>query len=1258
MDYIDGLEIRGAGGGGGGGKDGGGGGQSRAPVEAPNSLFSVAFAKSVFLLSEGEVQGFPTSDVRDIFLDGTPIKRADGTENFKNVVLDYRSGTDSQTPMSGFSQVENTVGVATTVSRDIGPVTRTITNSAIERCRVIIQHPSLQSVDTGTGDTNPTSVTYRISLSANGGPFITKAEPTVSGKSSGQFQRAYEFALTGSAPWQVKVERLTADSTSSFLSNSIVWQAYTEIVDDKFAYPNSAVLGVKVDARQFNNIPDVKVRLRGKRVQIPSNYNPAERTYTGLWDGTFQTAWTDNPAWIFRDLCLNPVYGVRRYLPGFDVDRWTLYQISQYCDELVPNGQGGTEPRFRCNVYLQNSGGVFEVLNGLASVFRGLISYAEGKLFLTQDRPGVPVQQFSEANVIQEVDDNGLVTSPCFVYQGTSRTARKSVVLASWDDPAQNFNQVTEYLQDDELLKRFGYLPTDLRLLGVTSRGQALRAAKFALFTNRYLTDKVTFRIAAEGLAAGVGEVIQIADPLRQGQRIGGRIKAINGNSITLDTVLELNPAISYTATLVSRAGTVTINGDGTTSQTPKLTSHNVLRFFNEEISGEFELYTQTSHPIVTQNFAVLQAKMSIGTGNTVLVLDDIVDSEVGSIWVLEWQDLKPSLYRILSISEASPLVFTVDAIPYNASAYGYIDNSLPVALPKDRFTIRDANPPTDLSAKLDYRNGRVRIFAKWNAPQYNGADDTQVSGYRYEYRQAGSETWSPFESTAYTNADVSLPQYSFGQVYEFRVASRNRLGQQSNWLQATVSTFDSFPDLSDPKYNASIRHQNQPDGTQLLLVSTGTLPLSERVVGFKVWAKPLNATGPIPGVQSPGADGYYILSDNVALSGYYGLAFHAPADYSIRVALRSAVPGEEPVGYLYDTVFRAEIVPPKLENFTVIESQDNKTKRFSWQVPKSTFGSWANGIVSDITLFKVRYKQGSLVNNSIADTWAIGMDLFAGGIPASQTQFETALIDNDQFVVLIKAIDATKWESDEAAYIILNTQPPLVENVVQTGSLNINAAENQFFNCSIVNGKIQQTDITQDAYFNWLLLSSKPDSNLLLTTTANATYQHFLIALMGQNQGLLTESGNTVLQENGNDLYLEQDDFSGVVASDTAPGILHPYAPMEKLGMELYRVRTMFRSNDGTTPGTITGITYTLDYSDLLETFNDVVLAPTTGSSITLTKPFKAVKGVQATIQDTGTGAISVVVTAKSTSSVTLKALNAAGAVVSAKVDVVVQGY
>lgn len=1259
---------------------------TRAPVEEANNLFSTAFAKTVYAISEGELEGFPNGIEKDTYLDSTPIQNADGSTNFTGYSLDYRSGTDeTQTPLLGFSTVENAVSVNTAVTAANGPITRTITDLDVERCRVIIAHTALQATNQSNGDITGTSVSYRISVSANGGPYVTVAEPTVSGKSNSEFQRAYEFDLNGIGPWGIRVTRLTADSSSAYLQNATLWQSYTEIIDEKLSYPNTAHIGLKVDARQFNSIPSLSLRIRGKRVQVPQNYDPVARTYIGLWNGTFKTAWTNNPAWIFRDIVLNQRFGVARYVSTIAIDPWFLYTISQYCDELVPDGAGGYEPRFTCNIYLQNPGAVYEVLNSLASVFRGLIYYSDNRLYLTQDRPQVPVQQFSEANTIQEVDEQGNIISPCFNYRSSARTARKTVCIANWDDPQQSYSSVVEYLQDDELLQRLGYNPVDLRLIGVTSRGQALRAAKHTLFSNRYETETVTFAVGAEGLASSVGEIIQVSDPLRQGQRLAGRIVSISGNNITLDAKLSLNPAISYTLSLVIPEGKTTTNPDGSKTFEPKLQVVNVVSYNN---SGD----------------------------RTVVTCDGILTTQVGALWVLEWVNLNASLYRIISISEPDPLVFQIEAIQYNDSKYGYIDNDLPIATPKDRFTLDAPGVVTNLTAGLFYRNKRVQIEAQWKAPQRNLSDDPLIRGYRYQWRKSDAAQWSDAQVVIPTNTTISLPDHVYTALYQFRVASFDRLGRQSEWVTVDVSDFEPIPNLANPAYNAVIRHQNQPDGTQLLIVDAGTCPVPERINGYKIWAYPTNVPTVVPGVKPPGPDGWYFLVD-IPLTGYYTIAFHAPGEWEIRAAFTSAIFGEEPSDYLYDTVERNEIVPPTPNNFTVVENQSNRTKRFSWQLPLSLYGSWDQGVVSDVVSYEIRFKQGGLINGSPAETWDAGIELYSGGVTARQQWFETSLFDTDEWTVMVKSVDATQWRCDAPAYILVNIGAPLVSNAVYTECLNTSTWPGYYINAQISDtysivtqsndqlitqsgdlftadtgvNSVQQIDPALDSYYVWNFDNNFLESALLISTTAQATYQHSIGALIGADTNLMTDTGienvflitqsidqliaqNTdtffvpaltvagaydILQENNDFVYAEQRIYTAAQLSGQAGGVLHPYAPYEQLKDDVYQVRTLFRSTDGITPGAITSICFDLDYPDVIESQNDVSISSNVlGTAIPLLKAFRSVKSVQVTLQDTGTGAINAIVLSKTTSSVTVKCVNSAGTAVAGLIDITVVGY
>ena len=1333
---VNDLEVSGAGG-------GGGGRQtvnqtvnqtvvvqnpSRQPVVPANNLFSVAFAKTVYALSEGVLEGFPNGINKDVYLDGVPIQNPDGTNNFDGFALDSRLGEDeTQTPISGFSTTENAVGVNVNVTQAVGPIIRAITDTDTERCRVILSFPSLQVQDQSNGDVSATEVVPQISVSSNGGSYTVVAQPRVFGKSDSEFQRAYEFDLPGTGPWNIKVARLTPDFSSPFVQNKMSWQSFVEIIDEKFAYPNTGLVALKVDARQFNTIPDVSVKLRGKRVQVPTNYDAATRTYTGLWDGTFQMAWTDNPAWIFRDIVLNERFGVKRYINSIAIDPWYLYTVSQYCDELVPNGSGGTEPRFTCNVYLQNPGSVYQVLNSLASCFRGLLYYSEGELYLTQDREQDAVQQFSEANVIQDVAENGEVSSPCFSYTGSARAARKTVVLANWDDPTQVYSSVTEYQQDDELLDKFGYNPVDLRLIGVTSRGQALRAAKHTLFSDRYETEKVSFRVGAEGIAAGVGEIIKISDPLKQGQRLGGRIVAVNGNFITVDAVLTLAGGTAYTLTVVIPGGDTVTNPDNSIKVNPELKVLNVVG-------------------------------STAGESTTVVEVDSAVATQNGALWVLEWTSMKAATYRIISISEVESLIYQVEAIQYNSSKYGYVDNDLPVAIPKDRFTLQPIGEPTNVSGILKYSNGQTSILASWRAPQVNNSIDLLVRGYRYQWRKVDDTEWSDIVQWQATAVEIPLSVHTFGNAYQVRVSAVNRLGSQSDWVVYDVDAFAPIPDLSDVAFGATVTHANQPDGTQLIIVDSGTCPILPRISGFKCWVKPRNlSSGEIPGVKPPDADGWYFLAD-IPLTGYYTVAFHAPDTYDVRVNFTSSIFGENPTDYIYDLVERDEIAPPTPSNFSVVENQNSSGKRFSWQLPTTEYGSWDQGLVADVVSYEVKYKKGTLALNvvefevatdlvtvktstvigtrtnqhllSIGDeivfaassgslptgvvsgttyyvasdgftstafkisatnggaainftgtatgtynvsgpvdlktrlditaTWGAGIELASGGLPAQQQWFETSLFDTGTYVVMVKSVDATQWRADLPAYVLVNIGAPPISNAVQSIDAK-NAPTNDwpgtYDNCSVSGGNLVQTDATLDSYFTWNFDNNNAESALLFSTTSTATYAHSLVALTGQATELTQEDDFDLLQENDDRILAEQRYYTPTELAEG--GVVHPYAPFEKLLGDVYRVETRFKSPDGgTTAGNITALTAQLDYPDVIEKQNDVSIAAA-GTVVALTKTFRAVSSVSITaLQTGGSTAVTAVVTAKTTSSVTIKCLNSSGTGVTGLVDITVIGY
>lgn len=1235
-------KLRGSGGGGGGGGKGGGGQQqARSPQEAPDSLFSRSVAKIVIALGEGEQDGFPTdSPLKAIFLDDTPIMRADGSMNFSTgVTVDSRDGTLDQTPIEGYSTIGTTTSVGVEVQQPT-PVTRTYSGSGVGRIRVIIQVPQLVAINASNGDTNPTSFQFRIAVSTDGGPFVTVAEPVVSGKASGQFQRAYEFAVTGSV-WDVRLTRLTADSSSSLLVNAFFWQATVLLVERRLSYPGTALLACTIDASEFSAIPAIAVKRRGNLIQVPSNYNPVTRTYSGIWDGTFSPTlqWTDNPAWIFYDLVTNSRYGLGRYIDTPSVDKWELYAISQYCDELVDDFRGGTEPRFTCNVFLQSLGDAAEVVSSLASVFRGLAYYASGTLAVSQDKPGTPVRQYSPANVIEERDDSGNVTSPAFSYSSTSRRARKTVAFVTWDDPDNRDQATVEVVQDDEALQQFGFNPLDLRLIGCTSRGQAIRAGKWALLTNQLETDTVSFRVSLEGASVRPGEIIQVSDPLRTDKRWAGRLQSgSTTTSLVLDEAHDLGTG-PWTISVVNAAagsGIETVN-----LQAPA--------------DGEYPI-----SPALT--FTPL----------------------AGTVYVIESATRQARQYRVISVAEQDPGIFQIQALQYRSDKYAAVESGDALVDPLDRFTIRDVNPVTGLSAQLVYNNGSVYIRASWTPPQFEGYADPQVTEYRVEYQQTDSNLYRLGGEVRGTSADILLPDFVYGQQFSLRVAARNGLSQQSRWTTVAVADLEALPDISTHAYGATVTHVNQPDGSQLIIISPGSTPLPDRVSGYRIWAKPGNdLVGTIPGVKDPEADGFYRLND-VPLTGYYAVSFHAPATYTVRVALLSAVQGEGAgTTYIFDTVARAEIVPPTPERFTVVQNQGRTGKRFSWGVPVPAFGAWDRGIVTDIVSFQVRYKQGGLGSLTVSQAWDVGLPLFSGGVPATQQWVETTLFDNDEWVVMLKAVDQTGWSSDEPAYILVNTQAPLTANVVATGALDIGTS--QLVNCTssgvyglgLESGDtllaepgdgllleqagaayLLQTDVSQDAYVTWTFDNNDLDSALLLTTSAAATYAHDIRSLTGLELPLLLESGSSILMESGSVVLTEDYDTSALSTSALASTVWHPYAPMEQLSEDQYAVRTRFRSLDGTTPGELYSVNYKLDYADILESINDVATSAGADTTVALTRPFTAVTGVQSTLQANGGSAVAVVVVSRSPTSIVLRTINSSGTRVAGLVDLTVQGY
>jgi predicted phage tail protein len=515
---------------------GAGGGGGHTPTEAADSLRSTQIAEIVDLLGEGEVGGL-ANGLKSVYLDGVPVENPDGTRNFENVEFFQLTGEPGQDPVDGFTAVQQEVAVGVKVTKTT-PVTRTITDTGVDTVRVSVSFPSLSKTE-DDGDVKGTSVEWTIEVQSNGGGYIEKYRNTVTGKAISGYKKSVKLELAdfGPKPWSVRLKRITNDSTSAFLQDEIWWESYTEIESLKMRYQHSAAAFLKFDARSFSRVPTRGYDMVGiSDWLIPTNYNPETRTYTGTWNGNFKLGWTNNPAWIYYNLILNERYGLGKYFPA--VDKWQMYELGQWCDEPLDDGKGGTEPRYQINAWIITQVGALQLLQDIAAIWRGAVLFGAGSLGAAWDSPGDPVAQYTPANVV-----DGL-----FTYGDGSERQKYSSCTCWWNDQSQLGKRVPVTWQDDALVEKYGLreMPP-ISPIGVTTPAQALRHAKWALYTQEYEDQTVSFRVGADGVAGRIGEICQISDPSEAGERLGGRINTATTTAVTLDSTVELLAGETYT---------------------------------------------------------------------------------------------------------------------------------------------------------------------------------------------------------------------------------------------------------------------------------------------------------------------------------------------------------------------------------------------------------------------------------------------------------------------------------------------------------------------------------------------------------------------------------------------------------------------------------------------------------------------------------------------------------------------------------------
>ena len=546
------------------GRGKGGSNQTRTPVEAPDSIQSIARAKVLIALGEGEFAG--GLDGKNIFLGDsssyTPLQNADGSYNFNNVKYEFRSGTQDQDYIQGFPGIENELQVSYELKQAV-PYVRAVSNTQLSALRIRLGWPTLL-LQKNNGDKVGTRVEYAIDLSVDGGPYKTVVNGAVDDKTTSLYERSHRVNLPkASTGWQLRVRRITPDSTSVNIVDTMRVVAVTEIIDAKLRYVNTALLYVEFDAKQFpNGIPQVVCNPKGRIIRVPDTYDPETRTYSGTWEGVFKWAWTDNPAWIYYDIILNERFGLGQRIDATQIDKWELYRIAQYCDQQVPDGKGGsgTEPRFRCNVYIQDRNDAWTVLRDLAGIFRGMTYWGDNKMYVLADMPRDVWHIYNHASVVEGK----------FTFADPSETTRNTAALVNWSDPANHYKDTPEPVYDNDLAMRFDYRQLEMTAIGCTRQSEANRRGRWALLTNG-IGEVVTFSTGMD--VPPVGEVIGVAANELAGRTIGGRVSAVNGRNITLDRAADVKAGNRLFLNLPSgtaQARTVqAVNGNTVTVTTP-----------------------------------------------------------------------------------------------------------------------------------------------------------------------------------------------------------------------------------------------------------------------------------------------------------------------------------------------------------------------------------------------------------------------------------------------------------------------------------------------------------------------------------------------------------------------------------------------------------------------------------------------------------------------------------------------------------------
>ena len=697
--------------------------KGHTPREAKDNLKSTQLLSVIDAISEGPIEG-PVDGLKSVLLNSTPVLDSEGNTNIAGVTVVFRAGEQEQTPPEGFESSGSETVLGTEVKYDT-PITRTITSANIDRLRFTFGVQALVET-TSKGDRNPSEVRLLVQIQRNGG-WVTEKDITIKGKTTSQYLASVVVDNLPPRPFNIRMRRMTPDSTTDQLQNKTLWLSYTEIIDVKQCYPNTALVGVQVDSEQFGSQQVSRnYHLRGRILQVPSNYNPQTRQYNGIWDGTFKPAYSNNMAWCLWDMLTHPRYGMGKRLGAADVDKWALYVIGQYCDQSVPDGFGGTEPRITCNAYLTTQRKAWDVLSDFCSAMRCMPVWNGQTLTFVQDRPSDKVWTYNRSNVV--MPDDG---AP-FRYSFSALKDRHNAVEVNWIDPDNGWETATELVEDTQAIARYGRNVTKMDAFGCTSRGQAHRAGLWLIKTELLETQTVDFSVGAEGLRHVPGDVIEICDDDYAGISTGGRVLAVNSQTRTLTLDREITLTSSGT-TLISL-----VDGQGS------------------PVSVEVQS--------VTDGVKVKVSRVPDGVAEY-------------SVWGLKLPTLRQRLFRCVSIRENDDGMYAITAVQHVPEKEAIVDNGAHFD-GNQSGTVNGVTPPAvqHLTAEVTADSGEYQVLARWDTPKV-------VKGVSFMLRLTvaaddGSERLVSTARTAETT--YRFRQLALGN-YRLTVRAVNAWGQQGD---------------------------------------------------------------------------------------------------------------------------------------------------------------------------------------------------------------------------------------------------------------------------------------------------------------------------------------------------------------------------------------------------------------------------------------------------------------------------------------------